>query len=143
MHKTGFILSLGLLIASTAIESAAQTGNCEPALGEAMLEGGNVRARIFNNGGFFWRGSPAVYEAPIGSGANAIFTAGIWIGGLIDNQVRTAASRYGKWEFWAGPLDEQGNPPDNCSDFDKIWEVNYRDLLNLRERGEISGNLVE
>ncbi len=55
----------------------AQTGTCTPALGEAMLDVGNVRARILNNGSLFWRGSPIVYEVPKGSGINALFNGSL------------------------------------------------------------------
>ena len=119
----------------------AQVGNCEPALGEAMLDAGNVRARILNNGGLFWRRSPHVYEAPKGSGKNAIFAAGIWIAGSLDGKIRGAASRYGPYEFWAGPLDEAGNPPADCLLYDKIWEIRRTDLVRFLHEGHVSDNL--
>ncbi|CAN0546195.1 unnamed protein product, partial [Laminaria digitata] len=119
----------------------AQVGTCEPALGQAILDVGNVRAGIYNNGGLFWRGSAPVYEVPKGGGVTAIFAAGIWVGGLIDGELRMAATRYGAWEFWAGPLDEAGNPPTFCKSYDKIWEIRKEDLTLFQETGEISNNL--
>ncbi|CAN0499061.1 unnamed protein product, partial [Laminaria digitata] len=121
--------------------ASAQVGTCEPALGQAILDAGNVRAKIQNNGGLFWRGEAPVYEVPKDDGVSAIFAAGIWIAGLIDGELRGAATRYGSWEFWAGPLDDAGNPPDDCLPFDKIWEINRDDIQTLIDSDSISSNL--
>ncbi|MEM8486878.1 MAG: T9SS type A sorting domain-containing protein [Bacteroidota bacterium] len=135
MKKSFWILLFSLLL-PRAVQ--AQTGTCEPALGEAYLDAGNVRARILNNGGLFWRGSPHVYEI---DGTDAIFAAGIWIGGMINDTLHTAASRYGPWEFWAGPLDDLGNPPADCSIYDQIWEIRTKDFQLYFETDSISTNL--
>ncbi|MEM8486868.1 MAG: T9SS type A sorting domain-containing protein [Bacteroidota bacterium] len=135
--KYWFIIVLLLWIS----RAQAQVGTCEPALAEAFLEVGNVRARIFNNGGLFWRGSPHAYEVPKGGGASAIFSANIWVGGMIGEDIRTAATRYGPWEFWAGPLDDNGNPPASCKQFDKIWEITRSDLETFVRSGDVSSNL--
>ncbi|MEM8486871.1 MAG: T9SS type A sorting domain-containing protein [Bacteroidota bacterium] len=138
MQKNGWLLLIFLLLPHVAI---AQTGNCEAALAEAYLDAGNVRARILNNGGLFWRGSPHVYEVPKGSGLHANWAAGIWVGGMINNSLRVAASRYGPWEFWAGPLDEAGNPPSDCKPYDQIWEIRTEDIQTFIDGNGISNNL--
>ena len=138
MHKSYWISLIILLLPHTA---AAQTGTCELALGDAFLDAGNVRARILNNGGLFWRGSPNVYEVPKGSDRNVIFGAGIWVGGMINDSLRIAASRYGPWEFWAGPLDADGNPPTDCKPYDKIWEIKTEDIQAFVDDDVISDNL--
>ena len=137
MQKSYWII-LFLLLPPVA---AAQTGDCDQALGEAFLDAGNTRARILNNGGLFWRGSPHVYEIPKGGNSNAIFAAGIWVGGMIDGKLHMAASRYGPWEFWAGPLDEAGNPPADCKLYDQIWEIRSEDIEAYLNGGGISNNL--
>lgn len=106
----------------------AQTGSCSPAVAESYLDIGNVRARILNNGNLFWRGDPYVYEVPKGGGTSSVFNAGFWVGGMQDEELRVAASRYSQYEFWAGPLDDLGNPPDDCSTFDRIWKINRSDI---------------
>ena len=138
MQKSYWILLIFLLLPHAA---TAQTGTCEPALGEAYLDAGNVRARILNNGGLFWRGTPHVYEVPKGGGSNAIFAAGIWVGGMINDSLRVAASRYGPWEFWAGPLDALGNPPTDCKPYDQIWEIRTEDIQAFIDGKGISGNM--
>ncbi|MFK7846755.1 MAG: T9SS type A sorting domain-containing protein [Rhodothermales bacterium] len=121
--------------------ASAQTGNCEPALGEAILDAGNVRAKIINNGGLFWRGGAPVYEVPKESGVDAIFVSSIWIVGMIDSELKGSATRYGPWEFWAGPLDAAGNPPADCTPFDKIWEIRREDIVAFLNDGRLSKNL--
>jgi hypothetical protein len=119
------LLSCGGVLSSAQAQSV---GTCQPSLGEAYLDVGNVRARILNNGNLFWRGSPHVYEVPKGGGSNALFSSAIWVGGLVDGQLRLAGSTYGPYEFWAGPLDESGLPPVDCSRFDRVFEVSRQDL---------------
>ena len=122
------ILTLFILLLAFPEQAEAQIGNCEPAMAEAYLDVNNVRARVPNNGGLFWRGSPHVYEVPKYGNANAVFAASIWIGGLVNDELRIAASRYGPWEFWAGPLSELGFPPTDCRLFDRVYSVYLRGM---------------
>ena len=52
-----------------------------------------------------------------------------------------AASTYGSYEFWPGPLDAAGNPPSDCTLFDKIWEITTEDFKMYDREGIISDNL--
>ncbi|TDI76041.1 MAG: hypothetical protein E2O84_03425, partial [Bacteroidetes bacterium] len=71
LHRTLWLFAtMWAVVAASGIYAAAQSvGNCDRALGEAYLDVGNVRARILNTGGLFWRGEPHVYEVPKGSGS--------------------------------------------------------------------------
>ena len=109
-------------------DAYAQTGSCSAAIAEVNLDVNNVRAAIFANGNLFWRGGNAIYEVPKGGGVQAIFTGGIWIGGTVGGQLRTAAARYGNYEFWAGPVEDNGGPPQNCSPYDRVWNVRRSDV---------------
>ena len=94
----GWAPALVLFMGALALPALAQTtGTCAPAEAEAYLDVNNVRARILNNGGLFWRGDPFVYEVPKGGGVHAIFNASIWIGGLVQGELRVAAARYAHW----------------------------------------------
>ena len=144
MRKILRQLALGvmaLLVVSFAKEAHAQVGTCTVALGEAYLDVNNVRARILNNGNLFWRGDPFVYEVPKGGGANAIFTSGIWIGGYVGGQLRVAAARYGAYHFWAGPLDDNGAPPADCADYDKLYKVSATDVQEYLATGVTTPDL--
>ncbi|MCH8959867.1 MAG: T9SS type A sorting domain-containing protein [Bacteroidetes bacterium] len=137
---TGLFLLLALLL-GFALEAQAQVGNCTPALGEAFLDINNVRARILNNGGLFWRGDPFVYEVPKGGGANAIFTSGIWIGGFVGGNLRAAAARYRNYQFWGGPLDDAGNPPADCAEFDRLYKISRSDIEDYEATGVTTPDL--
>ena len=119
----------------------AQVGTCTPALGEAYLDVNNVRARIFNNGNLFWRGSPHVYEVPKGGGASAIFTTGIWIGGYVGEELRVSMGRYDNNHFWPGPLDEAGTPPVDCSVFDRLYKISLTDIREYEATGVTTEDL--
>ncbi|MEM8559408.1 MAG: hypothetical protein AAGG50_16420 [Bacteroidota bacterium] len=96
---------------------------CLSGTATADLDINNVRARLYNNGGLFWRGGDPVYEVPKGSGVQAIFASGIWIGGQVGGELRFAGADYSDWEFWPGPLDDAGNAPADCTPFDRFWNV--------------------
>ena len=128
-------LLLIALLLGLPTEATAQVSNCERSLGEAFLDVNNVRARILNNGGLFYRGEPHVYEVPKGTGSKAIFASGIWLAGTVDGQLRAAATRYGEWEFWAGPLDENGRPPTDCAIYDHVFKVSRADIEEFEATG--------
>ena len=132
---------LGLLLIGVGTAEAQQVGTCTSPLGEAYLDINNVRARIFNNGNLFWRGSPSVYEVPKGGGASAIFNSGIWVGGLVGGQLRAAAARYGRYQFWSGPLDDNGDPPVDCSIYDRLYKVSRSDLNDYEATGTAQPDL--
>jgi len=129
MRKALFYILLAFLPALfVPLESYAQTdpslvGTCAPAVADSYLDVGNVRARLLNNGALFWRGSPSVYEVPKGSGVQSIFSSVFWIGGQVNGELRTAASTYGPYEFWPGPISTPGTTPEKCDSFDRIWTL--------------------
>ena len=142
--RTAFALTTVLLLVVGAEPAEAQrVGTCTSPLGEAYLDIGNVRARLFNNGNLFWSGSPHVYEVPKGGGVHAIWNAGVWVGGLVGGELRVAAARYGGYDFWAGPLDGDGNPPDDCSVYDRLYKVSRSDIDDYEATGTAASDLRE
>jgi hypothetical protein len=128
-------------MASSAEMAWAQSPqSCAPATAESLLNANDVRAKMLNNGGLFWNGGTNVYEVPAGGGVTAIFAAGMWLGGFVDGELRTAASTYGPWEFWPGPYEKVAAGSD-CASFDTIYEVSRRDLLALDSGGEPSAHV--
>ncbi len=142
-HVAALFLVLSTLTTLGALDAEAQTGSCEPALAETLLEANNVRARIFNNGGLFWRDSPHVYEVPRGSEVSSMFNASLWVGGYVDGELRVAGTRYGPYEFWPGPLDASGKPPSDCAPYDRIYKITAADLAAFKEDGFVSPRLRE
>ncbi|MDZ4700467.1 MAG: T9SS type A sorting domain-containing protein [Rhodothermales bacterium] len=144
-HGRRTLLRLAVIAFAAAalagIARAQSVGTCSPALGEAYLDVNNVRARILNNGGLFYRGEPHVYNVPKGSPTHAIFATNIWIAGYVGSETtpRAAGTTYGPWEFWAGPIDDNGNPPSDCSAYDRLYNI-YRSDIEAYEATGIPTN---
>jgi hypothetical protein len=119
-------------------------GTCDLGQATVDLDGNNVRARLYNTGGLFWRGAGNVYTVPKDGQVNAIFASGIWIGGLdADGELRFAGTDYGPFEYWPGPLDSTGNPPDDCSQYDRIYKVSREDLLAYERHGTPTQDMLD
>lgn len=161
MRLVSSALLLGLMVGSFAPTAAAKekdkdkdkkqrsstanyrvdTGSCDLGTAQKDLDGNNVRARLFNVGNLFWKGDPAVYQVPKSGDASAVYTSGVWVGGFVDNELRVAGSRYADYEYWPGPLDENGNPPADCSEFDRIYKVSIADIATAVGGGGLAPDL--
>ncbi len=131
-----------ILLATTNKVSAQTVGTCK--LGSAIdtLDVNNVRASVFNAGQLFWRGSGNVYTVPKDGQANAIFASGIWLGGLDeDEQLRFAGTAYGPFEYFPGPLNELGDPPSDCSEYDRIFNVTLEDIKQYENTGQLTDDI--
>ncbi len=132
-----------LLSALSVFDCRAQSlGTCETGSATDTLDINNVRAALFNTGGLFWSDEDNTYTVPKVGNANSIFASGIWIGGL-DNasELRFAGTTYGPFEFWPGPIDENGNPPVDCSRYDRIFKVSLVDLFAYESSGTLTDDL--
>lgn len=127
-YGIGWLLTLGLV----ANAAAQQPGHCDLGTATRLLDGNNVRAAVYNNGGLFWRGSSNTYTVPAEGDVQAIFAAGLWIGGIAPGgTLRFAGTAYGPWEYWPGPLDPTTGRPDDpldCTEYDHIWKVTREDI---------------
>jgi len=139
LFRITLLCSLWLCMNPAAL---AQVGTCEDGTAEAYLETANVRARVYNNGPLFWKGGLNLYEVPKDEGVNALFASHMVIGGLIDGTLHMAASTYGPYEFWPGPLDAEGNPPADCSQYDRIWEINNDDFVQFERDSIFTNNML-
>ncbi len=141
------LCALALVLAPLAV---AQTpGTCLLGSAVADLDVNNVRARLFNNGGLFWKGAGNVYNVPkVLPGKpitpNAIFASGIWFGGQVGGQNRLVAAAYSNWELWPGPLDDNGELPGdkNCSKYDRIYLISKEDVQDFTATGVASPDLL-
>ncbi|MEO0742686.1 MAG: T9SS type A sorting domain-containing protein [Bacteroidota bacterium] len=122
------------LAAAPAMPNAV-ANDCEVGRAEAELVVSDVRARLYNMGNLFWRSTAPAYTVPKTGGTNALFAFGIWISGFTNGELRAAASTYGPFEFAPGPLDNDGNAPADCADFDRIWSVDDQDLSRYDDTG--------
>src|SRR5690606_8228303 len=71
----------------------------------------------------------------------------LWVGGLVDGQLRISAADYPSggrsWEFWPGPLDDAGNPPADCAEYDRLWKVSRTDIELYEQTGMAVPDLAE
>ncbi|OZC03809.1 hypothetical protein BSZ36_12925 [Rubricoccus marinus] len=113
---------------------------------EADLDINNIFARVFNTGSLFFGNTTTNgdgYLAPKASENSPIFASGIWVGGKINGDLRVAGSRYSNFNFWPGPLGNDGRPvnPNNCSAYDEIYSVTRTNIANyeagLAETGDL------
>ncbi|MEM6646273.1 MAG: hypothetical protein AAF730_08465, partial [Bacteroidota bacterium] len=132
-----------LSVALAPHSAAAQAvGTCAPGNASADLDVGDVRARMYNRGGLFWQGSGNTYTVPKNGQANSIFAMSMWVGGLLDDGgYRFTGTAYGPWEYWPGPLDANGNPPDDCTDYDRMYAVYAEDIRAYDTDGTLTDDL--
>lgn len=125
--------------------AAPDPGSCQLGTAQKDLDINNVRARVFNTGSLFYgNGAEAQYVVPKAAELSPIYATGIWIGGLVGDQLRTAAATYDDFEFWPGPLGPDGRPvnPSNCSEYDYIWKVSRQDIQDYEGGAPPSADLA-
>lgn len=131
-----------LVLGSVPSWPALAQPQCSPGTATATLEAYNVRGRLLNNGRLFWDGEKNLYEAPAGGGVQSVFLTSLAVAGLVNGQLRVAASTYGPPEFWPGPLDDLGRPTRDCSTYDRIWSIRRDDLERFERTGVADRDLA-
>ncbi len=116
---------------------------CAPAEATADLDINQVQAGLYNGGNLFWKGAGPQYRVPKTSKANAIFAGNLWVGGMVDGELHMAASDYGPYEFWPGPLDELGRPLCEQGDYDRLYKVSLRDIREYTRTGHATADLLD
>ena len=152
MTRKRILLGALLLTAAGAFRPVqAQTaGTCQGGTAAVDLDINNVRARIYNNGGLFWKGAGSVYNVPKAQPGlpivpNPIFASGIWIAGFVGSEIRMAATAYGDWEFYPGPLNADGTLPNasNCNAYDRVYLIDSEDIKDYRASGATTNDLTD
>ncbi|MDL2227940.1 T9SS type A sorting domain-containing protein [Bacteroidales bacterium OttesenSCG-928-K03] len=115
------------------------TTGCAPGAGYRMLQVNNVSCRINTGGDMWWDFENPMYEIPKGSNKTSMFAAGLWIGGIDNNDhLKLAAVRFrqgysfsGGNDYWPGPLTlkDASITPDVCLQYDKLFFMS-RDMVN-------------
>ena len=109
----------------------------------AFLEGRDVRAPVYNTGSLFWRdqNSPLGYRDA--AGRTQLLAASVWSAAQFEGSLSMAGSMLGPWEFWPGPLDENGLTELNCERYDRIFSISRADIQRYEELGITSTDLAE
>jgi len=122
------IIVVGLFIEKPMLWGQ-EVGSCDPSTASAVLDANDVLAKIYNHGGLFYNQDDYYgYLVPRNDSTIAIFDAALWIGGKVDGELRMSFNLQGLNEFWAGPLDDNGKPPSDCTPYDRIFKISAEDL---------------
>ena len=140
-------LALASLLASSLLGppvlAQPAPGSCAPGTAEAVLDGNEVTATLFNGGNLFVGGGTQWGYVVDG---NAPFIASsFWLGGRVGEEVRVSSSRWREREFWPGPLGADGRPvnPDDCSAYDRIYTVSRADVAAYEDGGVATPDLAD
>ncbi len=126
--------------------SGPDPGQCTAGLAQKDLDVNNVRVRLFNIGSIaYGNGAEHEYYVPQASGHSPIYAMGIWMGGMVGDELRTAGATYNNFEFWPGPLGSDGRPvnPNDCSAYDRLFKVSRSDIQNYEATGQASADLAD
>ena len=140
--------AIPLLFLLTVPVLAQTPGACELGVAEGDLDVNQVFARVFNTGALFFGNETRAgngYFIPKASGKSPIFAAAFWVGGKVNGELRVAAARYTRFEFWPGPLHNGAalpNPTD-CSAYDRIFVVSREDIAHYLRTGEATDDLLD
>ena len=138
------LLLLALVVGFASSSHGQAFGSCETGRAQRFLVNDQVQASVFNTGGLFFGGSTVSgdgYLIPKDSRNSPLFAAALWLGGFVDDELRTAAARYGGYDFWPGPLEDAARPPDDCSEHDRIYVVSREDIMRYYATGELTDDL--
>ncbi|MEO0556812.1 MAG: hypothetical protein AAF170_01380 [Bacteroidota bacterium] len=135
---------LGLMAVLVSPARAQAFGSCETGTAQRFLSNSFLQASVFNTGTLFFGGSTTSgdgYLTPKQNGTSSLFAASLWLGGLVEGEMRVAAARCGGFDFWPGPLENAANPPADCSEYDRIYLVSREDILRYYNTGELADDL--
>jgi hypothetical protein len=98
---------------------------------DTYIDANNIKMFVTNLGVFAYDLSityPGL-EYPKASGKSCSFAAGLWVGALVDGDLRLALGIYVP-EFSPGPIDEFGNYPDPSDTTHKVYKIVKGDTLS-------------
>jgi hypothetical protein len=112
--------------------------NCTPGISEIDQQVNNVRARLSTGGDVWWNRDDGLYIVPKPAEGqlpvSAIFAGGVWVGGVDrSGNVKLAGVTYrsltANYDWYPGPLDEQGaTKREDCRAWDRFFTVYANDI---------------
>jgi hypothetical protein len=133
--------NLLLLFVLFALPQYGFTQPCESPQSQIDIHGNNIKARILNGGDLFSDFSEGQFfpnPGPPGTPSpSTIYAAGIWMGGVdLGSNLKLATVDYrsdGKFDYTAGPLDEDGvTNGTNCANWDRLFRVTGDEIAAFR-----------
>ena len=137
MRLATLLAALALTAAPAAAQFGAPSDPCPQGTGEATLLGTNVQASLYNNGNLFYGNTTtngSGYVVPLtgpGAGNSPLYAAGLWLGGRVGGEVRTAGARYSGFHLRPGRTGADGTPPtpEACAEADRIAVISMMEPL--------------
>jgi hypothetical protein len=136
-HFLIFSLTLALsllLVHKPGFSEGGKKGRAlaKPTVVDAETVDGNRIFNYLNN-----RGAWCFHNNPVGfgmqwpgqSGHSIDFASGIWVGGLVNSEIRTACAEF-TYEFQPGNIKPDGTPDDPTSSRHQVLKINKGDLLD-------------
>ena len=113
---------------------------CNAGTASQSLDGNSVSTLLFNDGYLFGKPRrPSSYEVPKGEGVHSIALANLWIAGIVDGELRSAATTTGAAQFWPGSVQSEAD----CRAFDRIYRVTLADFVEYERSGIAAADLAE
>jgi hypothetical protein len=146
MHHTPGPSTWTLLLAAVALLAVGPhaqplaRGSCEAGRAQAALDVSDVRVMTELGSSLF---DPGTYEVPVDSPRSPLYSTSLWIGGVVQGQVRTSGGLWGHDGLWPGPIDPEVWPPESCALFDRVWSVRRADIERYYRTGITTTDLAE
>ncbi|NUO79733.1 hypothetical protein HUU05_06630 [candidate division KSB1 bacterium] len=95
------------------------------------VDGNRIFNYLNNRGAWCFHNNPVGFgmQWPGQSGHSIDYASGIWVGGLVNNEIRTACAEF-SYEFQPGNLKADGTPDDATSPRHQILKITKADLLD-------------
>jgi len=143
------VLLSALAVAPVRAQAPAPADPCPTGAASGTLEGRNVRAVLYTTGSVgFGLGTTNGdgYLAPLrggDAGRSPLYASGLWVGGRVGGEIRTAASRYTTFAFRPGRAGADGvaPTPGECASADRLWTVARSDLDAYARDGTLTDDL--
>ncbi|NNE68746.1 MAG: T9SS type A sorting domain-containing protein [Rhodothermales bacterium] len=138
----GLVLSLAVSQTASA-QIPPPPPDCQQGTAMASIRGPSHSGPVYNTGSLFWRdaSSPQGFEDL--EGRSQLLAASLWIAARFENTLSMAGSMLGPWEFWPGPLDENGLTVLDCQRYDRIYSIARADILAYERDGSITRDLAD
>ncbi|MBD3384697.1 hypothetical protein GF407_07190 [candidate division KSB1 bacterium] len=132
-----FLILMILAIATMPAFSEAPANKQAASLGKTaiidleVVDGNNLYNFLNNRGAWGTHNNSLGYSTfwPGADGENVNFAAGVWVAGMVNGDIRTAASEF-TYEFQPGIILPDGTPDDQSRDIHQILKINKADLLD-------------
>jgi len=144
-----WLLLIICLLSPVAAQPGFPADPCPLGTAEAVLEGADVRAALFNNGNLFFGGTTTNgdgYQTPLtgpDAGNRVVLVSQLWLGARLNDVPRANASRYSFFAYRPGLAGPDGTPPTpaECADADRIWIVSRDDVAAYLRDGTLTDDL--